>query len=139
MKKVAFCLVENEKGRVLMVRRAYGSKKGKWSLPGGFVDRGERRDQAARREVKEETGIIVELTYRLFTSRSKESAIFAGKQVGGELRYQRKECLDVRWWDLGKIELSELAFGGDRKAILMWRGMKAGQVEPEYDLRGFRG
>ena len=71
MKKVAFCLVENEKGRVLMIRRAYGSKKGKWSLPGGFVDRGERRDQAARREVKEETGIIVELTYRLFTSRSK--------------------------------------------------------------------
>ena len=71
--------------------------------------------------------------------RAKESAIFAGKQVGGELRYQRKECLDVRWWDLGKIEVSELAFGGDRKAILMWRGMKAGQVEPEYDLRGFRG
>ena len=131
MKKVAFCLVENEKGEVLLVQRAYGSKKGKWSLPGGFVDRGERRDQAARRETREETGIIVELTYRLFTSRSRVSAVFAGKRIGGKLRYQRKECLDVRWWDPGKIELDDLAFGGDRKAIRMWQGMKDGWAEPE--------
>ena len=40
MKKVAFCLVENDKGEVLFVQRAYGKEKGKWSLPGGLVDPG---------------------------------------------------------------------------------------------------
>ena len=35
MRDVAFCLVENEKGEVLFVQRAYGKEKGKWSRPRG--------------------------------------------------------------------------------------------------------
>ena len=37
MRDVAFCLVENDKGEVLFVQRGYGSKKGKWSLPGRAI------------------------------------------------------------------------------------------------------
>lgn len=131
MRRVAFCLVEDPKGRILMVQRAYGDKKGKWSLPGGFVDRGESRRHAAYRETREETGIVVKITHRLFTSRSRVSAIFVGRQVGGRLKFQRRECLDVRWRDPGKIEPFELAFGGDRKALDMWRDIKAGRAHAE--------
>jgi ADP-ribose pyrophosphatase YjhB (NUDIX family) len=45
----------------LIVRRAHEPRKGEWSLPGGLVDLGESLEEAARREIKEETGLDVEL------------------------------------------------------------------------------
>lgn len=57
-------LVINEKGDWLVVKKRYGGLNGKWSLPAGFVSQGETIDEAAIREVKEETGIdcrIIEL------------------------------------------------------------------------------
>ena len=131
MRKVAFCLVENDEGKVLMIQRGYGGKKGKWSLPGGFVDRGETRRRAASREVREETGIIVKITHRLFSGREGGTSVYVGKRVGGRLRFQRKECLDVQWRDLDRIEEFELAFGGDHKALKLWRDIKAGRAKPE--------
>ncbi|MGG0757277.1 NUDIX domain-containing protein [Brevibacillus laterosporus] len=43
---------------VLVVKKTYGGLKGKWSFPAGFVDPGETVDEAAVREVLEETGIV---------------------------------------------------------------------------------
>ncbi len=53
-------LVINEAGEWLVVKKAYSGLKGKWSLPAGFVKPGEMLDEAAVREVKEETGIDAE-------------------------------------------------------------------------------
>ncbi|NHM32806.1 NUDIX domain-containing protein [Neobacillus terrae] len=50
-------LVKSEDGRWLVVKKKYGGLKGSWSLPAGFVEAGETADEAAVREVKEETGI----------------------------------------------------------------------------------
>ena len=47
--------------RALIVRRAHEPRKGEWSLPGGHLHLGESLADAARREVKEETGLDVEL------------------------------------------------------------------------------
>ncbi|MCA0171315.1 NUDIX domain-containing protein [Bacillus sp. RAR_GA_16] len=49
-------IVEYE-GKYLVVMKKYGGLKGKWSFPAGFVDPGETVDEAAVREVYEETGI----------------------------------------------------------------------------------
>jgi ADP-ribose pyrophosphatase YjhB (NUDIX family) len=48
-------------GRALLVRRAHEPRKGEWSLPGGLLDLGESLADAARREVKEETSLDVEV------------------------------------------------------------------------------
>ena len=48
-------------GRALVVRRAHEPRKGEWSLPGGMLDLGESLVDAARREVKEETGLDVQV------------------------------------------------------------------------------
>ncbi len=52
-------LLENEKGEILFVRRRFDPAKGTLDLPGGFVDCGERAEEAVVREVTEETGLAV--------------------------------------------------------------------------------
>lgn len=46
-------------GEVLLVRRGKAPNFGRWSLPGGAQEIGETAEQAARRELKEETGLSV--------------------------------------------------------------------------------
>lgn len=50
-----------EQGRVLLVQRAQPPQQGQWSLPGGLLEVGERLEDAVRREVREETGLEVEV------------------------------------------------------------------------------
>ncbi len=50
-------LVVNSEGQWLVVRKNYGGLKDMWSIPAGFVDGNETADNAAIREVQEETGI----------------------------------------------------------------------------------
>jgi 8-oxo-dGTP diphosphatase len=47
---------------VLLVERAKGGFAGHWSLPGGHIEPGERAIDAARREVREETGVEAVIT-----------------------------------------------------------------------------
>lgn len=50
-----------QEGRALIVKRAHEPRKGEWSLPGGHVELGETLVDAVRREIKEETGLDVEV------------------------------------------------------------------------------
>jgi 8-oxo-dGTP diphosphatase len=51
------CVVVDAKGRVLLIRRGHPPFKGKYALPGGFVDVGETVEDGCRRELMEETAV----------------------------------------------------------------------------------
>jgi len=54
----ACCFLTNDAGELMMVQRAIEPRKGLWTLPGGFVELGETTEEAALRELHEETGLI---------------------------------------------------------------------------------
>jgi ADP-ribose pyrophosphatase YjhB (NUDIX family) len=60
-------LVHDDLGRLLVVRRAREPAAGRWSVPGGRVERGESDADAVRREVLEETGLHVVVGLRVGT------------------------------------------------------------------------
>jgi 8-oxo-dGTP diphosphatase len=48
-------------GKALVIKRAHEPRQGEWSLPGGLLELGESLQDAARREIKEETGLDIEV------------------------------------------------------------------------------
>lgn len=58
---------KEDRPRVLLIRRKHEPYSGKWAIPGGFVDMDESLEEAARRELQEETGVRVRKLDQLHT------------------------------------------------------------------------
>jgi 8-oxo-dGTP diphosphatase len=54
-------VVHDHRGRLLLIRRATEPGRGLWSIPGGRILPGETDADAVRREMREETGLLVEV------------------------------------------------------------------------------
>ena len=97
---VAFVLI-NDDGEVLMMQEARESCRGKWYLPAGRMEEGETIEQAAQREVLEETGLVVEITTLLTVETAGGSWIrfvLTGNEVGGDLKSNPDaESLQAQW------------------------------------------
>jgi ADP-ribose pyrophosphatase YjhB (NUDIX family) len=120
--KVAVGVVVELDGRILLGKRNHDPKLGWWSFPSGFVDAGEVPEEAAIREVEEETGVKVRLDRMLGVySQPGERVIFiayAGHAVGGSLE-AGEECTEVACFPADA--LPELAFPNDGAILAAWR------------------
>ncbi len=57
----ADCVVVNARSEVLLIRRGNEPYRDCWALPGGFIEMDETIEQCAVRELKEETGLVVDV------------------------------------------------------------------------------
>ena len=116
-----------------MIQRGYGSEKGQWSLPGGQRDKGESLQRTAVRETHEETGIQMSADELYYKSERHSFEIWRGKQLGGHLRVQRKECLDANWFQIDMLPHDDnLAFGPDKRALGKWAAEHPGARRVHY-------
>ena len=99
------------RGEILVVRRGKGAYLGLWSLPGGLVEPGEPLRAAAAREVREETGLAVEVgDFVDFleilpgpdTPRHYVLMVFRAEGDGGEPLAQ-DDAADARFVSLGEL------------------------------------
>lgn len=125
-KLAAACVIERD-GLTLMVRRAVQTGYGLWSMPGGYVDRGEPVESAAAREVREETGLVVEVRQLigLFSQADHPVVVaaYSATEAGGILA-AGPECLDVGFF--AQDALPPLAFPRDAQIIRRWQEMRNG-------------
>ncbi|MBU4369324.1 NUDIX hydrolase [Patescibacteria group bacterium] len=98
-----FGIITNKKNEVLLVHR---NDYDLWNLPGGGLEKGETPWDGLIREVKEETGLDVEVSKLLgvYSKPQKNEIVFNFKcgVVGGELTLN-EEASDIRYFDIQNI------------------------------------
>lgn len=107
-------------GGIVLARRAIAPSYGKWVFPGGFVDKGERVEEAAIRETREEVNLEVKIDRLLNVYSYEDSAVviiaYAAQVIGGQLQ-AKDESLDAKAFTPAQIPWGELAFRSTQDAI----------------------
>ena len=88
----AACVIFDETGRLLLIKRRFEPKPGEWALPSGYIEMDQTPEQTAVAEMREETGLIGEvdrfLGYFVGHSPLYETILSFGflmRTTGGEL------------------------------------------------------
>lgn len=115
------CIVINDKEEVLLIHH----NAGHWDLPKGHVEEGETEIQTAKREVKEETNIDVDVNERFrytieYSPKEgvmKEVVYFLARNITDNREAQIKEVREVKWYPYEEA-IEKITFE-DTKGILI--------------------
>ena len=115
--------------RIVLVRRKFGAYQGKWCIPCGNVEVGEDVRTAVKREIREETGLDVDVGHvvdSLSTHHSPERSVvgvyFLVTEKGGDL-VAGDDAAEVGLFLLDNPP-ADLAFEADRKIIEQLRSIR---------------
>ena len=124
-------LVCNSENQLLLVRRARDPGKGRWGLPGGFVDRGEPVEAALAREVLEETELVVtackflmtypnQYKYRGVVGQVIDLFFVCDVENHNQVTLAPDELSEFAWIDSSSEHLADMAFPSNRIAVDAW-------------------
>lgn len=104
---------EHKNKQVLLVKRAQEPGLGDWDIPGGYLDWDETLEEATARELKEETGLVVNIEDFKFFSIFSDPNNAVGNQViemyyvatkySGEIQIEVEEVLEAKWFYLDNL------------------------------------
>ncbi len=118
--KLVACTIAETNNGIVLQQRNKSPKKGQWVLPGGFVDRGETLESAAKREFFEETGLHVKINCLLGTYSYPGEAniiiVYQGEITGGTIRACH-ESMAIDEFKKSRIPWDQLAFDTTKKAL----------------------
>lgn len=107
-------------GGIVLTQRAIEPGYGKWTFPGGFVERGERAEAAAEREALEEAGVEIEageiVGLYSYEDQVPVIAVFLGRVTGGEPE-PLDETMAVEVFSRDGLPWSEMAFPSTEQAL----------------------
>jgi ADP-ribose pyrophosphatase YjhB (NUDIX family) len=113
-------IIRVQDDRLVLVRRAIEPGRGLWVFPGGYVDRGEALLDAAVREAREESGLVVRIDRLVniysYGGTSPIIVVYAATMMSGELCTD-EECLEAALFTRSDIPWDELAFRSTREAL----------------------
>lgn len=113
--------LDEEDLKVMLIQRDLSPFEGRWALPGGFVRLEETIDEAARRELKEETGLESVYLEQLYTfgdlqrdprERVVTVAYYALVRLSDHRVHAATDAREAAWFSLD--DLPELAFDHDQ-------------------------
>lgn len=95
--------------RFLLVQENGARVRGLWNWPQGKVEEGETTEQAAVREVKEETGLNIKVIKSLTILKDtfsdiRELHVFLGAVLDGEIGFPENEIMNVQFFSFEQIE-----------------------------------
>lgn len=129
-------LVVDDAGRLLLARRAREPDAGLWDTPGGFLDEGEHPFDALRRELLEETGLVVEVGAFVGAhmdvygdtedAKTVLNLVWEARVARGEER-PADDVSELRWFGLDELPGDEeLAFRWLAPALREWARRQRG-------------
>jgi len=127
--KLAVIALVPYRGGLVMVRRSIEPGYGLWVVPGGFVDAGERVEDAVVRETREEASLNVRVVRLLNVHSYQHSRTvvlsFITEYVSGELAAGNEE-LEARIFAPEEIPWEGIAFSSTRDALQQYLDMGCG-------------
>jgi ADP-ribose pyrophosphatase YjhB (NUDIX family) len=118
-KPVACAIPRDAAGNVLLLRRGFEPGAGLWTFPGGFVDLGESVEDAARREVREELEIDVELgpLVGVYSRAEDRIVLIVFHATAVDEPRTTEEAVEVAAFSPAAIPWGELAFWSTELAL----------------------
>ncbi|HIF87705.1 MAG TPA: NUDIX hydrolase [Gammaproteobacteria bacterium] len=112
------------KGKILLCRRAIEPRVGSWTLPAGYMELGESLEQAALREVREETGAKIRLDslYSVFDIEHIDHVyiIYRGVMLGPEI-VVGSECSEVHLFEPAEIPWDNIYYPAIKELLLRYK------------------
>jgi 8-oxo-dGTP diphosphatase len=123
--KVAAAVLVMLDGGLVLVKRGVEPERGRWAFPSGFVDRGEFVEDAAAREMQEETGLDVSITGLVGVYSETGSpvilAVYSAEVIGGSLA-PGHDADEAATFPIS--DLPSLPFPHDDQILRDWRAMR---------------
>ena len=137
-------LVTNDLGQILLVKSPWRG----WEYPGGLIEPGETFQEALHREVREESGVEIEITGFVGICKNVERNIvnidFTARDIGGELRTSEEsteviwaspeEALDLITFPLTRKRLENMLSGREEAVLFCFQRENGFTVTEDRDF-----